>query len=80
MFDLVSHFQRFKPQVSQCSKTTVLFFGKIVVGFYLISMSSCNFQPRQVSLSSGTAGGYYNRLGQQLGESVKSTVDVTVQN
>jgi uncharacterized protein len=58
----------------------LIMLGKFAIVLGLISLSGCSVQPRQVSLSSGTVGGYYNRLGQQLSESVKSTVDIQVRN
>lgn len=55
-------------------------FGKFAIALCLFSVSGCSFQPRPVSLSSGTTGGYYNRLGQQLSESVKATVEIHIHN
>lgn len=81
MFDRFSRLPRFKVfSQSLCRVGSVLFVSRLAAGLCLVSFSSCSFQPREVSLSSGTAGGYYNRLGQQLSESVQSTVDIKVRN
>ncbi|MBH8575695.1 TAXI family TRAP transporter solute-binding subunit [Nostocaceae cyanobacterium CENA369] len=43
-------------------------------------LSSCSFQPDSVTLSSGTAGGFYNRVGEQISNSTKTTVGLKVSN
>lgn len=54
---------------------------KIVVGLVLLlPLGSCSTQPASVSLSSGVARGFYNRLGEQIRESGQLTLGLRVQN
>ncbi|WP_432809602.1 TAXI family TRAP transporter solute-binding subunit [Pantanalinema sp. GBBB05] len=46
----------------------------------LVTLSSCTSQSKSVILASGTPGGYYNRLGQQLDESAQASIGMAVQN
>lgn len=51
-----------------------------VWGLALSALCSCSAQPQSVTLSSGIAGGYYSRLGQQIGSSATKTVGLGVHN
>ncbi|OLP18215.1 TRAP ABC transporter substrate-binding protein [Leptolyngbya sp. 'hensonii'] len=44
----------------------------------LFALSSCSLQPEVANLSSGTNGGYYHRLGQQMISSADTKVSMTV--
>jgi hypothetical protein len=51
-----------------------------VAAILLVSLSSCNRQQKDISLSSGTANGYYSRLAEQIKASAHDTVNLDVQN
>ncbi len=46
----------------------------------LLTLGSCTPAPSSVTLSSGTKGGYYNRLGEQINDSSQTTANLTVTN
>lgn len=52
----------------------------LVWGLAVSTLTSCAGRPEQVTLSSGSAGGYYSRLGQEIVNSTNTTVGLTVQN
>jgi uncharacterized protein len=52
-----------------------------LVGGVLVSgLSGCNFGAKKVTLSSGTAGGYYSRLSEQINRSASSSIELAVQD
>ncbi len=52
----------------------------LVCGVVLLGVGSCNRPPDRVTISSGTANGYYSRLAAQIGDSADSSVDMNIQN
>ncbi|RCJ32901.1 hypothetical protein A6770_18420 [Nostoc minutum NIES-26] len=56
-----------------------LSFRSLASGTLVAMLSSCSFQPDSVTLSSGTAGGFYHRVGEQIGNT-KTTVGLKVRN
>lgn len=56
---------------------TVLMTG---LGLVVTFLSSCSRPTTRITLSSGTTGGYYNRLAQEIGSTVDTTVRLSVQN
>ncbi|MBD2034138.1 TAXI family TRAP transporter solute-binding subunit [Leptolyngbya sp. FACHB-321] len=61
-------------------KTLVLVATSLIGGCGVSLLSSCSTQPNKVTLSSGIAGGFYARLGEQVRQAATTTVDLTVQN
>lgn len=49
-------------------------------GTLVAILSSCSLQPESVTLSGGTAGSFYNRMGDQIGNSIQTTVGLKVRN
>jgi hypothetical protein len=60
---------------SKVGLVAVSFIG----GWLLFVLAGCSFQRNSTKLSSGIAGGFYHRLGEQVHSSAAS-VDLTVQN
>ena len=52
----------------------------LVCTIVLMGVNSCSRQPDQITISSGTTSGYYNRLTEQIGVSTHNTVSLEVQN
>ncbi|MGV0026712.1 TAXI family TRAP transporter solute-binding subunit [Phormidesmis priestleyi] len=52
----------------------------LVCGVVLLGVGSCNRPPDRVTISSGTASGYYSRLAAQIGVSAGNSVGMNVQN
>ncbi|MBD0336172.1 MAG: TAXI family TRAP transporter solute-binding subunit, partial [Cyanobacteria bacterium Co-bin13] len=50
--------------------------GTVLVVF----ISSCGAPVRTISLASGTEGGFYSRLGEQVGQSTQEAAGISVQN
>ncbi len=61
-------------------KYVFLVFSSLAGGVLLSVLSSCSQKPHSVTLSSGTVGSYYNRLGDQINYSTSTTVGLSVQN
>lgn len=64
----------------RCPRAIVLIFGGLASGTLVSVLSSCSVQPDNVSLSSGTAGGFYNRVGKEISNSTEATVGLKVRN
>jgi uncharacterized protein len=62
-----------------CPKAIFLGLSGLAGGIFL-TLSSCSSQPSSVTLSSGVAGSYYNRLSEQINNSTTSTVKLSVKN
>lgn len=45
----------------------------------LLALGGCGSAPQRATLASGTPGGFYHRLGDQINSSTQSTVDLTIQ-
>ncbi len=63
-----------------CSNFIPLLIKSLVWGLTASTLSSCVAQPDRLTLSSGTTGGYYSRLSQQIINSADTTVGLTVRN
>jgi hypothetical protein len=61
-------------------KTLVFVATSLIGGCGISLLSSCSTQPNKVTLSSGIAGGFYARLGEQVHQSAATSVNLTVQN
>ena len=60
-------------------KAVVLLLNGLAGGV-ILTLSSCSSQPGSVTLSSGINGSYYNRLSEQINNSTKETVKLSVEN
>lgn len=63
-----------------CSKAFFLLLNGLAGGLMVMFLSSCGSKPSSVTLSSGIAGGFYNRLGEQIQDSTKTVVGLSVKN
>jgi hypothetical protein len=57
-----------------------LIFSGLAGGILLSLLSGCSQKPNSVTLSTGTVGSYYHRLGEQINYSTNTTVGVSVRN
>jgi TRAP transporter TAXI family solute receptor len=57
-----------------------LLFSGLAGGILLSGLSGCSQKPNSVTLSTGTVGGYYHRLGEQINYSTNTTVGLSVRN
>ncbi|MCX7595687.1 MAG: TAXI family TRAP transporter solute-binding subunit [Fischerella sp.] len=57
-----------------------LTFSCLASSIFVQLLSSCTFQPTSVTLSSGPAGGYYNRMAEQISNSTETTVGIKIRN
>ncbi|MBF1990297.1 TAXI family TRAP transporter solute-binding subunit [Fischerella thermalis] len=64
----------YKPQ------NIFLLFSGLAGGIILSSLSGCSQKPNSVTLSTGTVGSYYHRLGEQINYSTTTTVGLSVRN
>ncbi len=51
----------------------------LICAIVLMGVNSCSRSPDRVVISSGTTGGYYNRLAEQIGVSTHNAVGMDVQ-
>lgn len=67
----------------KCARNRFLRYRSLVLlitSSLLLTASSCSRKPSSVTISSGTANGYYSRLAEQISASAKTTVNVEVRN